>query len=103
MSLRSLAAGLNRTGLRAGALGLAGLLLAGCQFGGLNSLNMPGTKGHGKGSYSVWVQVPDVATLPQNSPVMVDDVTVGACRASTRCSARTERSMRPSSCRWIAT
>lgn len=63
---------------RAGVLATAGLLLAGCQFGGLNSLNMPGTKGHGKGSYNIWVQVPDVATLPQNSPVMIDDVTVGS-------------------------
>lgn len=63
---------------RAGVLAAAGVLLAGCQFGGLNSLNMPGTKGHGKGSYNIWVQVPDVATLPQNSPVMIDDVTVGS-------------------------
>ncbi|WP_110777503.1 MCE family protein [Mycolicibacterium peregrinum] len=54
------------------------MLLAGCQFGGLNSLNMPGTAGHGSGSYTVTVQLPDVATLPQNSPVMVDDVTVGS-------------------------
>ncbi len=27
------------------------VLLTGCQFGGLNSLNMPGTAGHGEGSY----------------------------------------------------
>ncbi|MCV7333874.1 MCE family protein [Mycobacterium senegalense] len=54
------------------------MLLAGCQFGGLNSLNMPGTAGHGAGSYTVTVELPDVATLPQNSPVMVDDVTVGS-------------------------
>ena len=54
------------------------MLLAGCQFGGLNSLNMPGTAGHGAGSYTITVELPDVATLPQNSPVMVDDVTVGS-------------------------
>ncbi|MCV7220413.1 MCE family protein [Mycolicibacterium elephantis] len=53
-------------------------LVAGCQFGGLNSLNLPGTAGHGAGSYKVTVELPDVATLPQNSPVMVDDVTVGS-------------------------
>ena len=53
-------------------------LLAGCQFGGLNSLNMPGTSGHGSGSYKITIELPDVATLPQNSPVMVDDVTVGS-------------------------
>ncbi|MGP4055036.1 MCE family protein [Mycobacterium sp. 4D054] len=62
------------------ALGLSSvtLLLAGCQFGGLNSLNMPGTAGHGEGSYTITVELPDVSTLPQNSPVMVDDVTVGS-------------------------
>lgn len=60
------------------AIGSGAVLLAGCQFGGLNSLNMPGTEGHGKGSFSITVEVPDVATLPQNSPVLVDDVTVGS-------------------------
>src|SRR5690625_669227 len=39
---------------------------------------MPGTAGHGPGSYNITVQLPDVTTLPQNSPVMVDDVTVGS-------------------------
>ncbi|OBC16468.1 mammalian cell entry protein [Mycobacterium sp. 852013-50091_SCH5140682] len=60
------------------AIGCGTVLLAGCQFGGLNSLNMPGTAGHGAGSFTVTVELPDVATLPQNSPVMVDDVTVGS-------------------------
>lgn len=63
---------------RTAVIGSGTLLLAGCQFGGLNSLNMPGTAGHGPGSYKVTVDVPDVLTLPQNSPVMVDDVTVGS-------------------------
>jgi phospholipid/cholesterol/gamma-HCH transport system substrate-binding protein len=63
---------------RALAISSGAVLLAGCQFGGLNSLNMPGTAGHGAGSYKITVQLPDVATLPQNSPVMVDDVTVGS-------------------------
>jgi len=54
------------------------VVLTGCSFGGLNSLNMPGTAGHGSGSYKITVELPDVATLPQNSPVMVDDVTVGS-------------------------
>ena len=56
----------------------AGVLLAGCQFGGLNSLPMPGTAGHGSGAYQITVEMPDIATLPQNSPVMVDNVTVGS-------------------------
>jgi phospholipid/cholesterol/gamma-HCH transport system substrate-binding protein len=67
-----------RAGSRALAFGSGVMLLAGCQFGGLNSLNMPGTQGHGRGAYSITVELPDVATLPQNSPVMVDDVTVGS-------------------------
>jgi phospholipid/cholesterol/gamma-HCH transport system substrate-binding protein len=67
-----------RTCSRSLALGSGVLLLAGCQFGGLNSLNMPGTAGHGSGSYKITVELPDVATLPQNSPVMIDDVTVGS-------------------------
>jgi phospholipid/cholesterol/gamma-HCH transport system substrate-binding protein len=54
------------------------VLLTGCSFGGLNSLNMPGTAGHGSGSYKITVELPDVSTLPQNSPVMIDDVTVGS-------------------------
>jgi phospholipid/cholesterol/gamma-HCH transport system substrate-binding protein len=67
-----------RKTLRALAILTAASVLAGCQFGGLNSLNMPGTAGHGAGSYQITVELPDVATLPQNSPVMVDDVTVGS-------------------------
>ncbi|BBZ64263.1 MCE family protein [Mycolicibacterium monacense] len=68
----------SRVGYRSIALGSGALLLAGCQFGGLNSLNMPGTAGHGAGSYKISVELPDVSTLPQNSPVMIDDVTVGS-------------------------
>jgi phospholipid/cholesterol/gamma-HCH transport system substrate-binding protein len=60
------------------AIASGAVLLTGCQFGGLNSINMPGTSGHGNGSYKVTVELPDVAVLPQNSPVMVDDVTVGS-------------------------
>src|ERR1700759_1286657 len=69
---------MNRIWLRGSALVAGSALLAGCQFNGLNSLVMPGTAGHGGGAYSVTVEMPDVATLPQNSPVMVDDVTVGS-------------------------
>ncbi|ORV93493.1 mammalian cell entry protein [Mycobacterium interjectum] len=69
---------MKRIWLRGGVLAAGGVLLAGCQFNGLNSLSMPGTAGHGSGAYSVTVEMPDVATLPQNSPVMVDDVTVGS-------------------------
>jgi len=68
----------SRASRRAVAISSGAVLLAGCSFGGLNSLDMPGTAGHGAGAYSITVALPDVATLPQNSPVMVDDVTVGS-------------------------
>jgi phospholipid/cholesterol/gamma-HCH transport system substrate-binding protein len=64
--------------LRGGVLAAIGMLLAGCQFTGLNSLSLPGTAGHGNGAYQVTVEMADIATLPQNSPVMIDDVTVGS-------------------------
>ena len=60
------------------ALGALALLCSACQFNGLNSLTMPGTAGHGPGSFTITAELPDVATLPQNSPVLVDDVTVGS-------------------------
>lgn len=69
---------MSRIWLRGGALAVGSVLLAGCQFNGLNSLAMPGTRGHGSGAFTITVDVADVATLPQNSPVMVDDVTVGS-------------------------
>ncbi|OBJ78842.1 mammalian cell entry protein [Mycobacterium gordonae] len=69
---------MRRIWLRGTAIAASSTLLSGCAFGGLNSLNMPGTAGHGSGGYSITVEMPDVATLPQNSPVMVDDVTVGS-------------------------
>jgi len=69
---------MKRIWLRGSVLAVAGVLLAGCQFTGLNSLPLPGTAGHGGGAYEITVEMPDVATLPQNSPVMVDNVTVGS-------------------------
>lgn len=69
---------MSRIWLRGSVLAAGTVLLAGCQYGGLNSLPLPGTAGHGRGSYHITVEVPDVATLPQNSPVMVDQVTVGS-------------------------
>ncbi|GBE67714.1 lipoprotein LprN [Mycobacterium sp. MFM001] len=69
---------MKRMMVRGTAIAASGMLLAGCKFGGLNSLSLPGTAGHGVGAYSITVDLADVATLPQNSPVMVDDVTVGS-------------------------
>lgn len=64
--------------LRGSVIVVGSTLLAGCNFHGVNSMPLPGTAGHGGGAYQVTVELHDVATLPQNSPVMVDDVTVGS-------------------------
>jgi phospholipid/cholesterol/gamma-HCH transport system substrate-binding protein len=69
---------MNRIWLRGSVLAASSAVLAGCSFGGLNSLSLPGTAGHGGGAYQIIVEMEDVSTLPQNSPVMVDDVTVGS-------------------------
>jgi phospholipid/cholesterol/gamma-HCH transport system substrate-binding protein len=69
---------MKRIWLRGSVLAVGSVLMAGCEFSGLNSLPLPGTAGHGGGAYEITVEMPDVATLPQNSPVMVDDVTVGS-------------------------
>jgi phospholipid/cholesterol/gamma-HCH transport system substrate-binding protein len=69
---------MRRIWLRGSVLAAGSVLMAGCNFGGLNSLPLPGTAGHGNGAFDITVELPDVATLPQNSPVMVDDVTVGS-------------------------
>lgn len=56
----------------------ASLTLTGCEWEGLNSLALPGTAGHGEDAYQVRIQMPNVTTLTQNSPVRVDDVQVGS-------------------------
>ncbi|AQT79371.1 mammalian cell entry protein [Mycolicibacterium litorale] len=57
---------------------LIAVLVSGCGWHGLNSLPLPGTAGHGPGSYEISAQLPDVDTLKQNSRVRVGDVTVGS-------------------------
>ncbi|MGV9744869.1 MCE family protein [Rhodococcus zopfii] len=61
------------------ALLLVPLVLAtsGCEWRGVNSLTLPGTRGHGHGAYSVEIEMPNVTTLERNSRVRVADVTVG--------------------------
>ncbi len=61
----------------AGLLAVLAVGLAGCGWRGLNSLPLPGTAGGGPGSFTIQAQLPDVATLEQNSRVQVGDVTVG--------------------------
>jgi phospholipid/cholesterol/gamma-HCH transport system substrate-binding protein len=54
------------------------LTMTGCAFQGLNSLPLPGAEGRGPDAVTYTVQVPNVATLESNSPVMINDVVVGS-------------------------
>ncbi|MBB5917818.1 phospholipid/cholesterol/gamma-HCH transport system substrate-binding protein [Nocardia transvalensis] len=65
-------------GIVAVVLGLVVLAGSGCGWRGVNSLPLPGTAGHGEGSYAVRIEMPDVSTIQRNSPVLVSDVTVGS-------------------------
>jgi len=65
-------------GVVAAMTAVVALTVSGCEWGGLNSVPMPGTAGRGDGAYEVQVRMPNVTTLTQNSPVRVDDVTVGS-------------------------
>lgn len=67
-----------RRTVAAAAVMAASLTLTACEWGGLNSIPMPGTAGRGEGAYRVQIEMPNVTTLTQNSPVRVDDVTVGS-------------------------
>jgi phospholipid/cholesterol/gamma-HCH transport system substrate-binding protein len=51
--------------------------LSACGWKGLNSFALPGTAGGGPGSYTIQAQLPDVATIQENTRVRVDDVNVG--------------------------
>ncbi len=52
--------------------------LSGCAFQGVNSLPLPGAVGRGPDAVTYHVQIPNVATLESNSPVLIDDVVVGS-------------------------
>nr|WP_260765268.1 MCE family protein [Mycobacterium sp. SMC-4] len=54
------------------------LSMTGCAFQGVNSLPLPGATGRGPDAVTYTVQMPNVATLESNSPVMIDDVVVGS-------------------------
>lgn len=60
------------------AIAAAAATVTGCEWGGLNSIPMPGTAGRGDDAWQVQIRMPNVTTLTQNSPVRVDDVTVGS-------------------------
>jgi phospholipid/cholesterol/gamma-HCH transport system substrate-binding protein len=52
--------------------------LSSCDWRGANSLPLPGTAGHGPGSYTIQAQLPDVDNIERNSRVQYRDVTVGS-------------------------
>jgi phospholipid/cholesterol/gamma-HCH transport system substrate-binding protein len=52
--------------------------ISGCaSWRGLNTLSLPGTEGHGPGSFEIQAQMPDISNLQPNARVRVADVTVG--------------------------
>jgi phospholipid/cholesterol/gamma-HCH transport system substrate-binding protein len=60
------------------AMAVVMFVLSGCSsWQGVNSLPLPGTVGEGPGSFTIQVQLPDVANLEPNSRVRVADVVVG--------------------------
>jgi virulence factor Mce-like protein len=72
-----------RRARRIAALVCCAVLLSGCSFGGLNSLPLPGTVGTGRDAVVYRVQLANVGTLEPNSPVLSNDVVVGAVRRMT--------------------
>jgi len=54
------------------------LTMTGCAYQGVNSLPLPGAVGRGSDAVKYTVEVPNVATLESNSPVMINDVIVGS-------------------------
>ncbi|MBB3753833.1 virulence factor Mce-like protein [Mycolicibacterium sp. BK634] len=54
------------------------LSLSGCQWRGLNSLPLPGATGRVPGAAVYYIDISDVGSLDSNSPVKLNDVTVGS-------------------------
>jgi virulence factor Mce-like protein len=61
------------------AIGAAATMsLSGCAWQGVNALPLPGAPGRVAGASRFVVEMANVASLESNSPVMIDDVTVGS-------------------------
>lgn len=54
------------------------VLGAGCQWNGVNSMTLPGTVGTSGGGYDITVEIANIGTLSENSPVFINDVEVGS-------------------------
>jgi phospholipid/cholesterol/gamma-HCH transport system substrate-binding protein len=66
---------------RGGALLAAGLILTSCGWKGIANVPMPGGVEGGKGTMTLYVQMPDTLALNVNSRVRVADVFIGSVRA----------------------
>lgn len=64
--------------IRALTTASATLIVAGCAFGGVTSLTLPGTPGRGPHALTYHVEIGNVGTLESNAPVLVNDVVVGS-------------------------
>jgi phospholipid/cholesterol/gamma-HCH transport system substrate-binding protein len=69
-----------RMGGRAMALAVTAMVLTSCGWRGIANLPVPVGPGTGKGSTTVYVQIPDTLALNTNSRVRVADVFVGTVR-----------------------
>ena len=63
------------------ALCCAAVSTAGCSFGGINSLPLPGAIGRGADATRYHIELANVSTLEPNSPVLIGDVVVGSVGA----------------------
>lgn len=71
----------HQTGLVIIAAALVAATMSGCDYQGLNSLTLPGTKGTGSDAITVRVEISDAEGIVPNSPVLVDDLNVGTVRS----------------------
>ena len=69
-----------RMGWRAFVLAVTAMVLTSCGWRGIANVPLPVGPGTGKGSTTVYVQIPDTLALNTNSRVRVADVFVGTVR-----------------------
>src|ERR1700675_769899 len=63
------------------ALLMAALVLSSCGWRGISNVPIPGGPGSGAGSYTLYVQMPEMLAINGNSKVLVADVFVGSIRS----------------------
>lgn len=78
---RALGAARRGAGRVVAVLAVAATLSSCAQWRGISNVAIPGGPGSGRGSYTVYVQMPDTLALTPNSKVLVADVYVGRVRA----------------------